>query len=86
MAGEVVFQPGTGVAPATLVELTVGCRYICVVFENKSFYFIRQLHLQKSGFFVPFVFIEFEIADRESIKGGNPRESGIVDYCKLKVD
>jgi len=26
MAEEVMFQPGTGVAPATLVELTVGCR------------------------------------------------------------
>lgn len=30
MEDGVSFQPGTGAAPATLVELTVGCRYIQV--------------------------------------------------------
>jgi hypothetical protein len=31
MAEETIFQPGTGAAPATLVELTVGCR-LCNLF------------------------------------------------------
>ena len=30
MEDRLTFQPGTGVAPATLVELTVGCRYLRV--------------------------------------------------------
>lgn len=31
MAEAATFQPGTGAAPATLVELSVACRYVCSV-------------------------------------------------------